>query len=170
MHPIARLVLLLAVAALVFWLVMRLRESTRGDKVSFRPVEDLPADVQQSIDHALAHAHHGPHVDAHLGALRAIGWQLRVVLDAAADEIDADPDDEAAEARSRALTVRHLVERSATEVLDRYGRAMGPGPLALDPAIAERHAGLTLYLRQSHAEADLEDLEHSAPGEQVATP
>lgn len=55
MHPIARLVLLIAVAALVFWLVTRLRESTRGDKVSFRPVEDLPTDVQQSIDHALAH-------------------------------------------------------------------------------------------------------------------
>lgn len=55
MPPIARLVLLLAVAALVFWLVVRLRESSRGDRVSFRPVEDLPADVQQSIDHALAH-------------------------------------------------------------------------------------------------------------------
>ena len=44
----------LAIAALVFWLVTKLRESTRGDKVSFRPVEDLPADVQQSIDLALA--------------------------------------------------------------------------------------------------------------------
>ena len=59
MHPIARLLLLLAVAALVFWLVTRLRESTRGDKVSFRPVEDLPADVQQSIDHALAQRQEG---------------------------------------------------------------------------------------------------------------
>jgi len=55
MHPIARLVLILAVAALAFWLVMRLRESTRGDRVSFRPVEDLPPTVQQSIDLALAH-------------------------------------------------------------------------------------------------------------------
>ena len=54
MHPIARLVLILAVVAVVLWLVTRLRDSTRGDKVSFRPVEDLPADVQQSIDHALA--------------------------------------------------------------------------------------------------------------------
>lgn len=54
MHPIARLLLLLAVAALVFWLVTRLRESTRGDKVSFRPVEDLPVEVQQHIDLALA--------------------------------------------------------------------------------------------------------------------
>ena len=54
MHPIARLILLIAIVALAFWLVTKLRESTRGDKVSFRPVEDLPPDVQQSIDHALA--------------------------------------------------------------------------------------------------------------------
>jgi ribosomal protein L7/L12 len=54
MHPIARLVLILAVAALAFWLVTKLRESTRGDKISFRPVEDLPQETQQSIDLALA--------------------------------------------------------------------------------------------------------------------
>ena len=122
------------------------------------------------IDHALEHARHDPHVDAHLGALRAIGWEVRVLLDAAGDQIDAEPDDESGEARSRALTVRHLIERSATEVLDRFGRAMGPGPLAFDPAVAERHAGLALYIRQSHAERDLEDLEHSAADEQVRTP
>ncbi|MFC7489243.1 MULTISPECIES: hypothetical protein [unclassified Knoellia] len=54
MHPITKLIVLVAVAALVFWLVTKLRESTRGDKISFRPVEDLPAEVQQSIDLALA--------------------------------------------------------------------------------------------------------------------
>ena len=54
MHPITKLIVLIAVAALVFWLVTKLRESTRGDKVSFRPVEDLPPQVQQSIDLALA--------------------------------------------------------------------------------------------------------------------
>lgn len=54
MTPITKLVVIIAIAALVFWLVTKLRESTRGDKVSFRPVEDLPADVQQSIDLALA--------------------------------------------------------------------------------------------------------------------
>ena len=55
MHPIAKLLVILAVAAVAFWLVTKLRESTRGDKVSFRPVEDLPPSVQQSIDLALAH-------------------------------------------------------------------------------------------------------------------
>lgn len=54
MHPITKLVLIIAIAALAFWLVTKLRESTRGDKVAFRPVEDLPADVQQSIDLALS--------------------------------------------------------------------------------------------------------------------
>ncbi|WP_353953304.1 hypothetical protein V6K52_07745 [Knoellia sp. S7-12] len=54
MHPITKLVLIIAIAALAFWLVTKLRESTRGDKVNFRPVEDLPLEVQQSIDLALA--------------------------------------------------------------------------------------------------------------------
>lgn len=54
MHPLTKLLVVIAIAALVFWLVTKLRESTRGDKISFRPVEDLPADVQQSIDLALA--------------------------------------------------------------------------------------------------------------------
>lgn len=71
MHPIARLVLLIAVAALVFWLITKLRESTRGDKVSFRPVEDLPIDVQQSIDHALAHGKKGTAVKLYRRATKA---------------------------------------------------------------------------------------------------
>lgn len=81
MHPIARLLLLLAVAALVFWLVTRLRESTRGDKVSFRPVEDLPADVQQSIDHALANGRK-------VTAIKLYRKATRAPLDAAKAAID----------------------------------------------------------------------------------
>jgi ribosomal protein L7/L12 len=54
MHPLTKLVVIIAVAALVFWLVTKLRESTRGDKISFRPVEDLPPETQQHIDLALA--------------------------------------------------------------------------------------------------------------------
>ncbi len=52
--------------------------------------------------------------------------------------------------------VRHLVERAATDVLDRFGRATGPALLAFDAAVARRHAELTLYIRQCHAERDLE--------------
>lgn len=81
MHPIARLVLLLAVVAVVFWLVTRLRDGTRGDKVSFRPVEDLPVEVQQSIDHALAHGRK-------VTAIKLYRQATRAPLDAAKAAID----------------------------------------------------------------------------------
>lgn len=81
MHPITKLVVLLAVAAVVFWLVTRLRESTRGDKVSFRPVEDLPVSVQQSIDHALAHG-------KKVTAIKLYREATRAPLDAAKAAID----------------------------------------------------------------------------------
>ena len=107
------------------------------------------------VDHAISRAPVSPHVAAHLGALRSIDWQLHALLTVAADDIDGDPDDDAGTARARALMVRHLVERAATEVLDRFGRAVGPGPLAFDGAVARRYAELTLYIRQDHAESDL---------------
>lgn len=50
-----------------------------------------------------------------------------------------------------------MAERTATEVVDRVGRALGPSPLALDPDHARRVADLQLYVRQSHAERDLEE-------------
>jgi hypothetical protein len=51
-----------------------------------------------------------------------------------------------------------VVERAATEVADRTGRALGAGPLATDVEHGRRVADLALYLRQSHAERDLEEL------------
>ncbi len=56
------------------------------------------------------------------------------------------------------MIVRAAVERSATETLERVGRALGAGPLCHDRAHARRVADLTVYLRQSHAESDLEAL------------
>jgi hypothetical protein len=50
------------------------------------------------------------------------------------------------------------VEQSCTEILVRFGRAFGPRPLAFEAAIARHCPELTLYIRQSHAESDLEDL------------
>ena len=58
----------------------------------------------------------------------------------------------------RALTVRHLVEQACTEVLRRLARAYGPHPLAMDEDVSRRYQELDLYLRQSHAERDLEAL------------
>ncbi len=99
-----------------------------------------------------------PHSRAQVGALQSIGWALSAYLDHSGREIDADPQDAAGEARVRALKVRHLIERACTEVLDRFGRATGPQLLAHDAHVARQHAALTLYIRQCHAERDLETI------------
>ena len=99
-----------------------------------------------------------PHALAHLGAAEAACWGMRAAIAAAAVELDADPCDERGEAMARALMVRHLVERSCVEVVDRCARALGPGPLVADAAHAQRVIDLQLYIRQVHAERDLEDI------------
>ncbi|KGN39567.1 hypothetical protein [Knoellia subterranea] len=81
MHPLTKLLVIIAIAALVFWLLTKVRESTRGDRVSFRPVEDLPLDVQQSIDHALAH-------DKKVTAIKLYRQATKAPLDAAKAAID----------------------------------------------------------------------------------
>lgn len=96
-----------------------------------------------------------PHSRAQLGALEAAEWGLRALLAQAGEEIDADPQDAAGQARRRALMVRHLIERMCTDVLDRFGRATGPQLLAFDARIAQRYSELALYIRQCHAERDL---------------
>ncbi|MGH7697581.1 MAG: acyl-CoA dehydrogenase, partial [Candidatus Dormibacteria bacterium] len=52
--------------------------------------------------------------------------------------------------------VRSVVEQGASRVLEVTGRALGPGPLTQDRRHSRRVADLTIYLRQSHAERDLE--------------
>jgi len=98
------------------------------------------------------------HSRAQLGALQATAWGLNAILEHAGREIDADPRDTTATARTRGLKVRHLVERACTEVLDRFGRATGPQLLAYDSTVVRQHAALTLYIRQCHAERDLETI------------
>ena len=97
-----------------------------------------------------AHARHQPARSRSLGLLRAS-------LDAAAAETDREPADTAA-APKRALILRHIVEQACTEILFRFGRALGPRPLAFDRDMSDRCQQLTLYIRQSHAESDLEEL------------
>ena len=91
----------------------------------------------------------GPHRLAHVGALHAAGEAMIAVLHRAASLPDGP-------GQLDALAARHTVERLATEVLDRVGRAFGPRPFVGDAAFAQRAADLHLYLRQSHAEGDLE--------------
>jgi hypothetical protein len=98
-----------------------------------------------------------PHLDVHIGAMVALGWELEAVLDRAGDEIDNEPDDAAAAVR-RARIVRHLVDCAAAEVIERFGRALGPRPLVRNPDVVRRIAEVQLYVRQCHAERDLDAL------------
>jgi alkylation response protein AidB-like acyl-CoA dehydrogenase len=93
-----------------------------------------------------------PHAMAHLGAVTARLAACRALLNKAAARIDADPRRPLPQLTAQ---VRAVAEATATEVLDRVGRALGAAPLCLDAAHARRVADLTVYLRQSHAESDL---------------
>ena len=95
-----------------------------------------------------------PHRRAHLGAMRASVWAMHALLSAAGQEIDESPDD-VDSARQRAYAVRHTVERLASEMLDRFGRAFGPRPFTTDRAVSQRWSDTHLYLRQHHGERDL---------------
>lgn len=99
-----------------------------------------------------------PHALAHLGAVDAGLAAADSLLAAAAREIDAAPAVGGARAERRARRVRAVVEATASDVIARVGRALGAGPLCHDAAHAKRVADLTVYLRQSHAEVDLERL------------
>jgi ribosomal protein L7/L12 len=52
--PIVKLVLLVAVVALVWWVVSSYRASQGTTGLRFTAVEDLPAEVRDTIDAALA--------------------------------------------------------------------------------------------------------------------
>jgi alkylation response protein AidB-like acyl-CoA dehydrogenase len=97
--------------------------------------------------------HHGL---AHLGAadaLCAAMWSLLASAAAAVDEGVVGDD-----LRLLAWRVRAAVERLAPLVLDHAERGLGAGRLTGDPAMARRAADLPVYLRQHHAERDLEAL------------
>ncbi len=98
----------------------------------------------------------GPHGLAHLGAVRSGTETFALALDAAAAQVDAGLD--VPSAQRLALVLRARAADLADEVVGRVGRASGPGPLAFDEAHARRVADLTVFVRQHHAERDLETL------------
>jgi len=106
-----------------------------------------------------------PHGLAHAGAVDAALSAAEAVLARAGDEIDADPDDRSRRAHLVAARARAVVEQTVGEVVDRVGRALGAGPLAQDARHGQRVADLGLYVRQSHAERDLEQLGRLALGD-----
>ncbi len=98
-----------------------------------------------------------PHTLVHLAGMHANVWAMRSLLRTAGEEIDAEPNDVPA-AQRRALTLRHLIEQLATDTLRRFARAYGPAPLAMQEHTARRFHEVEIFLRQSHAERDLETL------------
>lgn len=111
--------------------------------------------------HAAAAAKPNPHLLAHLGAIDEVVQSARAVLwEAAAATDRGDP-----RARVLAKRVRATVARACDDVIHRAGRALGPAPLALNAAHAKRVADLQLYVRQHHAERDLESLGRSIADE-----
>lgn len=98
------------------------------------------------------------HARAHLGAMVSSVCSMNAMLRWGADQIDADPDNTSGSLFPTALLVRHHIERACTDIMDRFGRTLGPRPFAFETGNARRIAELTLYIRQCHAERDLEEL------------
>ncbi|MHA0285502.1 acyl-CoA dehydrogenase family protein [Mycobacterium sp. C3-094] len=96
-----------------------------------------------------------PHALAHLGAVDAALAAADATLAVTAAAVDADP---AAPAELWARRARAVAETAVEEAIGRTARALGPAPLALDGEHARRVADLSVYVRQSHAERDLERL------------
>jgi hypothetical protein len=109
------------------------------------------------LDWAIGQKRDDPHTLAHLGAMSAAVWAMESWLRTAGEEIDAAPDD-VLQGRVRALRLRHLVESACVEIVQRLGRAYGPHPLALERSVSRRITEVELYVRQCHAERDLEVL------------
>ena len=104
------------------------------------------------------------HMLAHLGAVDAALAAAAAMLTSVAAEIDADPLDRKGLAELTARRTRAVVETAVEETLRRTARALGPAPLCEDADHAQRVADLTVYVRQSHAERDLEQLGRLAGG------
>ena len=101
-----------------------------------------------------------PHALAHLGAVNAALFSATCVFAEAARYVDAAP---TADAQLLARQTRAHVEACVEQIIAHVGRALGAGPFCKNPHFARLSADLPVYLRQSHAERDLQVL-----GEQAA--
>jgi hypothetical protein len=96
-----------------------------------------------------------PHASAHLGRIDVSILATRALLVEAASWIDAHPRESA---QRWALRTRDAADEHTRLVLDHAARALGAGPLCRDAGIAQRFADLPVFVRQSHAERDLDAL------------
>ncbi|TLP96763.1 acyl-CoA dehydrogenase family protein [Nesterenkonia salmonea] len=102
---------------------------------------------------ASARLQQNPHTMAHLGACLAWDATITGALNSAAQDTDAAPTDTLA-ARRRAFALRSMVERACTDVIQRFGRALGAHPFARNDQAANLVQDLQVYIRQSHADSD----------------
>jgi alkylation response protein AidB-like acyl-CoA dehydrogenase len=93
-----------------------------------------------------------PYRMAGLGEVAVALQGSAALMRESAAAIDRDP---GADAMAAALSVRLSVEAAAAATLAAAGRALGPGPMCKDAAMARRFADLPVFMRQSHAERDL---------------
>lgn len=98
-----------------------------------------------------------PHASAHRAAVDAQAWAAPELIAAAGRDADAHPAD-APRAHRNALRVRHLIDTAATDALEHVRRGCGPAPFAFSAEFGRHAAELELYIRQCHAERDLEAL------------
>lgn len=98
------------------------------------------------------------HTLAHLGAVDAALAAATATLMSVAHDVDDDPLNRKGRAELMARRARAVAETAVEESINRSARALGPAPLCLDGAHAQRVADLAIYVRQSHAERDLERL------------
>jgi alkylation response protein AidB-like acyl-CoA dehydrogenase len=112
--------------------------------------ETLRAHPRVTSD-ALAAANLGV-IDFNLAAGAALLRETAALIDNAPEQAHA----------TEVIRVRSFVERLATDVIDRVGRSLGPGPLCQDRAHAQRCADLATFIRQSHADRDWQGLGKSA--------
>ena len=96
-----------------------------------------------------------PHAQAHLGAVNAALYSASCVLRECARRVDENPE---ADAQLLARQARAHIEACAEQVIQHVGRALGAGPYCQNPHFARLSADLPVYLRQSHAERDLQAL------------
>lgn len=118
------------------------------------------------VDHASPWWRSDPHATAHRAACDAQAWAVTELVAAAGRAADAAPDD-AADARRTALRLRHLVDVAVADVITRIRRGCGPAPFAYDEGLARTVGELELYVRQCHAERDLEALGRAVEPEPV---
>jgi alkylation response protein AidB-like acyl-CoA dehydrogenase len=95
---------------------------------------------------------------ADLGRAVAHVAAMRRVLEDAARQIDADPNDEQGQAHVRAMVTRHAVHHGALEVLEHVAGAGGARPLCHDREQGQRAADLYVYLAQHHGPQDAAEL------------